>query len=102
MSMKEPSLAGVGLPNIQSHFGNAHKLGNSSLIRRNHRFCFEHAYEKLDIKKGPPKRGIHHMLPNDIPYIQGNAVKLILNDKYSLGVNHLINLNKLCVLFIKN
>ena len=53
--------------------GNAHKLGNHKLVR-NHKFCFEHKYGVVDVRKGPPKRGIHHILPNDIPYIQGNSV----------------------------
>ena len=54
-------------------FGNAHKLSNHKLVR-NHTFCFQHKYGLVDVRKGPPKRGIHHILPNDIPYIQGNSV----------------------------
>ena len=53
--------------------GDAHKLSNHKLVR-NHEFCFQHKYDLGDVRKGPPKRGIHHILPNDIPYIQGNAV----------------------------
>ena len=58
---------------MYGELGNAHKLGNPKLIK-NHKYCFRHAYDLVDIKKGPPNRGIHHRLPNDVPYIQGNAV----------------------------
>jgi hypothetical protein len=42
-------------------------------------FCFQHPYDFVDVKR-EPTRGKLITLPNDIPFIQGRAVRFYKNN----------------------